>query len=103
MFAIVTISGKQHLVAQGQRLQVDALPAAAGSSVRFDSVLLTVDGDRIHVGQPHVTGAAVEAKVLRQFRGDKVTVLKYKPKVRYRKKFGHRQYRTELEIIKITA
>lgn len=101
MFAVVAIGGKQYLVSPGQRLHVDALSAAAGSSVRFGSVLLVDDDGRYQVGQPHVTGAAVEAKVLRQYRGDKVTVLKYKSKIRYRKKFGHRQSKTELEIVGI--
>ncbi|MBI4425995.1 MAG: 50S ribosomal protein L21 [Candidatus Kerfeldbacteria bacterium] len=101
MFAIVAISGKQYLVSQGQRLSVDALAVEAGKTVRFDAVLLVAGGARIQVGQPQVAGVTVEAKVLRQYRGDKVTVLKYKPKVRYRKKFGHRQSLTELEVTNI--
>lgn len=101
MFAVIAIGGKQYRVSPGQKLRVEKLSSPDGKTFSVEQVLLVDDGQQPKIGQPVVTGAKVEAKVLRQYRGDKVTVLKYKPKVRYRKKFGHRQSLTEIEVTKI--
>jgi|SRR3989344_1516171 len=101
MFAIVEIGGKQYKVAPGDKLKIEKLEAAEGESVNFDKVLLTADGEKVSVGSPYVSGALVEGKVLKQARNKKVIVFKYSSKTRYRKKKGHRQYFTEVEIIKI--
>lgn len=86
----------------GQVLQVDRLAAAEGEQVELDRVLLVADGEQIVVGKPLVDGARVTAEVLGEQRGKKITVFKYKPKVRYRRKKGHRQRYTRLAIKEIS-
>jgi len=99
--AVVRTGGKQYLVRPGQKLKVEKLEAEEGAGISLGEVLLVVDGDAVAVGTPIVAGASVEAKVLKQARARKVIVFKYKPKVRYRVKRGHRQHFTEVEITKI--
>lgn len=100
-FAVIETGGKQYRVSAGQKLQVEKLTAEAGGNVSFKSVLLVADGDNVQVGTPHVKGAEVEAKVLRDARARKVIVFHYSSKARYRKKKGHRQHFTEVEITKV--
>ena len=100
-FAVIETGGKQYRVSAGDKLKVEKLAAEAGGNVSFKSVLLVVDGDKADIGTPHVKGATVEAKVLRDARARKVIVFKYHSKARYRKKKGHRQHFTEVEITKI--
>ena len=103
MVAVIEFGGKQYLVSAGQKVTVEKVPdVVAGGAVTFDRVLLIADKGKTKIGQPLVEGAKVTGKVLKQFRDDKVTVLKYKPKVRYRKKYGHRQSLTLVEITKIS-
>lgn len=101
MFAVIKTGGKQYRVAPGAKLKIEKLEAAPESSVTFDNVLLTVDGDNLQLGTPTVSGAKVTAKVLAQKRADKVIVFKYRHKVRRRKKNTHRQPFTEIEITSI--
>jgi len=77
---------------------VERLPAEEGSTVELDQVLLVADGENVRVGTPIVEGAKVIAEVVGQGKGDKVIVFKYKPKVRYRRMKGHRQFHTRLAI-----
>jgi large subunit ribosomal protein L21 len=91
MYAIVATGGKQYRVEPGQRLEIDKLPAEPGSQVDLGEVLLVSDGDNVTVGQPTVAGARVVAEVLGEAKGKKIVVFKYKSKVRYRRKTGHRQ------------
>ncbi len=100
-FAVIETGGKQYKVAPGEKVKVEKLDVKEGDSFKFDKVLLTADGDKVEVGVPYVNGAVVEAKVLEQGRADKVIVFKYHSKTRYRKRKGHRQMFTELEIVKI--
>jgi large subunit ribosomal protein L21 len=100
-FAIIETGGKQYRVAPGDKIKVEKLNAAAGSSFIFDKVLLAADGDKVEIGTPYVSGARVEAKVLRQARDKKKIVFRYHSKTRYRKKKGHRQPFTEVEITKV--
>ncbi len=100
-FAIIETGGKQYRVSDGQKLKVEKLPGEEGSVVMLDKVLLTTNGSAVAIGTPYVSGAAVEAKVLRQARSPKEIVFRYHPKTRYRKKKGHRQHFTELEIVKV--
>jgi large subunit ribosomal protein L21 len=102
IYAIVETGGKQYKVSPGQTIEVAELPEQQGSIVELDRVLLVADGDRLHIGTP-VVGAKVRATVLGQGKGEKVTVFKYKPKVRYRRKRGHRQPYTKLVIDEITV
>ncbi len=100
-FAVIETGGKQYQVAPGLKLKIEKLETAAGSALVFDKVLLVVDGDEVNIGAPYVSGAAVEAKVLKQGKGDKKIVFKYHSKTRYRKKKGHRQLFTEVEIVSV--
>lgn len=99
-FAIVETGGKQYQVAEGQKLRIEKLELEAGSVLMLDKVLLTVDGEDVKVGTPYLD-AKVEAKVLKQGKADKKIVFKYHSKTRYRKKKGHRQLFTEIEIVKV--
>jgi len=101
MFAVIKTGGKQYRVSPGQRIHIEKLDAAEGVAVRFDEVLLVADGDRTDIGMPTVKGASVAGKVLNQGRDRKKIVFKYHRKTRYRKKKGHRQPFTEVEITKI--
>jgi len=100
-FAVIESGGKQYRVSAGQKLKVEKLSAKEGESFVFDKVLLQVDGDKVEVGTPYLSGAKVEGKVLRQARGPKKIVFKYKSKTRRKTKKGHRQSFTELEITKV--
>ncbi len=103
MFAIIRTGGKQYLVKPGQKLKVEKINAKEGAKLTFDEVLLIADDKKVEIGTPLVKGAKVEAKVLRQGRGKKVIVFRYHSKTRYRKKKGHRQHFTEIEITKIVS
>ncbi len=100
-FAVIETGGKQYKVSAGQKIRVEKLDVKAGDSFVFDKVLLTADGDAVSVGTPTIAGATVEAKVVREARDKKKIVFRYHAKTRYRKKKGHRQYFTELEIEKV--
>lgn len=102
-FAVIKTGGKQYLVSAGQKLKVEKLDVKEGGEFTFDKVLLIADGKKIEIGSPLVKGARVEAKVLRHGREKKVIVFRYHPKTRYRKKKGHRQPFTEVEIVKILS
>ncbi len=100
-FAVIETGGKQYRVSVGQKLKIEKLEGEPGAPIAFDKVLLAVDGDKTEVGAPYIAGAKVEARIIRQDRHDKVIVFKYHSKTRQRKKKGHRQPFTEVEIIKI--
>ena len=101
MYAVIESGGKQYRVELGAEIQVDRLDARPGEAITLDRVLLVADGDATAVGKPLVDGAAVVAEVLRQERGDKIVVFKYKPKARTRVKQGHRAELTTLRIADI--
>jgi large subunit ribosomal protein L21 len=101
-FAIIKTGGKQYKVSEGDTLRVEKLEKTDGT-VAFDQVMLVVDGDSVSVGQPVVTGAKVAGTVVKEGKADKKLVFRYKSKVRYRKKKGHRQPYTEVKIEKISA
>ena len=99
MYAVITTGGKQYLVREGQKLQVEKLEAKEGETLTFEAMLIADDaGESVKVGTPIVAGAQVTAKVMAQGRADKVSVIKFKPKVRYRRNVGHRQPFTEIVI-----
>jgi len=97
-FAIVEDGGKQYKATIGGTIDVDHFPADIGDQVDLDRVLLIADEGSVTVGTPYVKGASVQASVLSQVKGEKIVVFKYKPKVRYRVKSGHRQKYTRLMI-----
>ena len=98
MQAIIVTGGKQYKVAEGDTLFIEKLPNEAGDSVTFDKVLAVIDGDKITVGTPVVEGAKVDASVVKNGKGKKILVFKYKPKKGYRKRQGHRQPYTKVTI-----
>jgi large subunit ribosomal protein L21 len=100
-YAIIETGGKQYKVTEGQTIEVERLEAEEGGPVQLDKVLLLADGDNITVGKPLVEGARVMATVKKNGKAKKIIVFKYKAKVRYRRKNGHRQQFTSLSIDKI--
>ena len=103
MYAVIKTGGKQYRVQQGDVIFVEKLNAQADEAVTFDEVLLVGDADQSKVGTPVVEGAKVEGKVLAQVKGEKIIVYKYKAKKNERKKQGHRQPYTKVEITAINA
>ena len=101
MKAIIVTGGKQYTVAEGDVLFIEKLNAEAEETVKFDQVLAVLDGENSKVGTPVVEGAAVEAKVIKNGKGKKIHVLRYKAKKGEKKKIGHRQPYTKVEITKI--
>lgn len=97
MYAIIETGGKQYRVQEGDVITVEKLNAAVGETVCFDHVLVLGEGEGIQVGTPYV-GTAVEGKVVEEGKGKKVIIFKYKAKKDYRKKQGHRQPYTMVEI-----
>ena len=102
MQAIIVTGGKQYNVSEGDTLFVEKLEVEAGEAITFDQVLAIVDGENTKFGAPVVEGAKVEAKVVKNGKGKKVRVYKYKSKKGYHKRQGHRQPYTKVEIGKIT-
>ncbi len=103
MYAIVEMAGQQFKVAKDQKVYVHRLQEEEGKKVTFDKVLLLEDGGNVTIGAPVIEGAAVEAKVVKHLKGDKVIVFKKKRRKGYRKKNGHRQYLTEIVVEGIVA
>lgn len=101
--AVVKTGGKQYAVKAGSKIKIEKLTGKIGDIVRLDSVLLVANDKKVTVGQPEIKGASVEAKVLSQSRSRKVIVFKFKPKKRERRKKGHRQHYTQVEITNINA
>ena len=102
MYAIVNIAGQQFKVAKDQHLFVHRLQGDEGASIEFDNVLLVDNDGKITVGVPAVKGASVTARIMSHLKGDKVIVFKKKRRKGYKKKNGHRQYFTKIQIESIT-
>src|SRR4051794_2542552 len=101
MYAVIETGGKQYRVGLGTELAVERLDALPGTTVNIDRVLLVADGDTSQIGTPMVADAVVTADVVRQDRGEKIIVFKYRPKARHRSKKGHRQEQTVLRVADI--
>ncbi len=101
MYAIIEACGRQYKVTEGDVVFVEKLDAEEGKKVTFDNVVLLADGDKIEVGSPFVKGAKVEGKVAEHGKGKKIVVFKYKAKKNYKRKQGHRQPYTKVEITAI--
>ncbi|MFH1170881.1 MAG: 50S ribosomal protein L21 [Candidatus Vogelbacteria bacterium] len=106
-FAVVKTGGKQYKVAEGETLTIEKLSDSAnwevGKKVVFKEVLLTDDGEKTILGMPTISGVTVTAEVTATGKGKKVVIIKYKPKVRYRVKRGHRQLFTKVKISTIDS
>ena len=103
MYAIFESGGKQYKVAQGDVLYLEKLDAAADDTVTFDKVLAVMAGEGTAFGDPLVAGASVTAKVLKQGKGKKLTIFTYKAKKNQKRKMGHRQPYTKVEIQSIVG
>ena len=101
MKAVIVTGGKQYTVSEGDVLFIEKLNAEAESTVKFDQVLAVLDGENSKVGTPVVEGASVEAKVVKNGKGKKITILRYMAKKNEKKKIGHRQPYTKVEITKL--
>lgn len=101
--AIIKTGGKQYKVKEGDTLVIEKVPVEVGKKVSFQDVLLVAedDGTAVQLGKPVLSGAKVEATIVDQYRDKKLTIYKFKNKVRYRRKQGHRQHHTEVKIDKI--
>jgi large subunit ribosomal protein L21 len=102
-YAIVESGGKQYIARSGEIIEFDRLSIAEGGEVAFDKVLLLADNGSTKVGQPHLEGAQVVGHVVEEIKGPKVRVFKYRPKLRYRRRQGHRQHYTRVMIDEIQA
>ena len=103
MYAIIETGGKQYRVQQGDIVFVEKLDLAPGAAVEFDVLLLSQEDVGLTIGRPYVSGAKVTATVVGQVKGEKIVIFKYKSKKNYRRKQGHRQPYTKLEITGISA
>lgn len=100
-FSIIETGSKQYKVAEGKKIKVEKLEGEEGATVIFDKVLLAANGDAVEVGAPYLAGKTVEGKIVQQARAKKLIVFKYHSKTRQRKKKGHRQHFTEVQITKL--
>jgi len=101
-YAIIEDGGKQYKAVIGESIEVDRYPVEVGEEIDMDRVLLISDGEKVKVGSPFIEGAKIEATVVAQVKGPKVTVFRYKAKERIRSKTGHRQKYTRVRIDAIT-
>ena len=98
MYAVINTGGKQYRVTPGEQVRVEMLKGEAGDTIAFEQVLLTSDGEKILLGQPYLENSKVVGQIVRQGKGKKVVVLKYKRRKTYRRKRGHRQPFTLVRI-----
>lgn len=101
MYAVLVTGGKQYKVSEGDILYIEKLDAEDGKKVKFDQVLIVSDDGKLTVGSPTIKGAEVQAKVLKTGKAKKIKVFKYNAKKNYRKRQGHRQLYTKVQIDKI--
>jgi len=103
MLAVIKTGGKQYIVTPGQKIKIEKIEKKEGLEITFDKVLLLEKSKKVEIGTPFVKNAKVIGKILSQGKAKKVIVFKYKAKTRYKKKRGHRQPFTEVEILKIAS
>ena len=103
MYAIIVTGGKQYKVSEGDVVFIEKVAGSGGDAVKFDKVLAVGEGADLKVGAPYVDGATVTAKAIKNGKGKKITVFTYKPKKNEKRKKGHRQPYTKVEITGINA
>ncbi len=103
MYAVIETGGKQYQVREGETIFIEKLNVEADETVTFDKVVVVGSENGINVGTPYVAGATVSAKVLKNGKGKKITVFTYKPKKGEKRKMGHRQPYTQVQIEAINA
>lgn len=103
LFAIIESGSKQYKVSVGDKIVIDRIKNQKEKKIVFNKVLLVADKDNIQIGMPYIEKAVAEGTILGDKKGKKIIIFKYKPKKRYRRKKGHRQVYTEVEITKIQS
>jgi|SRR5690625_507695 len=103
MHAVIRTGGKQYRVQKGDIFNVEKLEAEVGSEITFDEVLAIGNGDEIRIGAPLIEGAAVKARIIKTDRLKKVIVFKFKKRKQYKRKHGHRQHFSRIEILDIAG
>jgi len=103
MYAIIKDGGRQYKVSEGQELVIDYRDASSGDALEFDQVMAVSSGSKLSLGEPLLAGAKVTAKVLGVLHGPKLTVQKFRRRKTYRRRTGHRQLFTKVQIEKISA
>jgi large subunit ribosomal protein L21 len=103
MYAVIKTGGKQYRVSAGETLKIESVAGDVGSAVVLDKVLMVGEGDKVTVGKPLISGAAVKATIVSHGRGDKVKIFKMRRRKHYQKHQGHRQNYTEIRIDGISA
>ncbi|WP_028669391.1 50S ribosomal protein L21 [Saccharospirillum impatiens] len=103
MYAVIVSGGKQYRVSEGETLKLEKIEAETGASIDFDKILLVVNGEKVNIGAPVVSGAKVTAEVVAHGRHKKVKILKFKRRKHHMKQMGHRQWFTEVKITGISA
>lgn len=98
MYAVVSSGGKQYKVKEGETIRVEKIPGDVGAAVSFDDILMLADGETVNIGTPVVENAVVEGHIVQQGKAPKIIVFKYKRRKRYRRKAGHRQQFTAIQI-----
>lgn len=101
MYAVIANGGKQYRVKEGQTLRLEKIEQDLGESIELDEILMLVDGDKVSVGKPIVSGAKIVATIEKHGRGDKIEVLKFKRRKHHMKHMGHRQWYTEVKVVEI--
>ena len=101
MYAIIKTGGKQYKVSEGDEIIIEKLGVEEGETVTFEEVFAVVDGEEVKIGQPKVDGAKVTATVVKNGKGPKIRIFKYRHKTNYRRRMGHRQPFTKVKIEKI--
>lgn len=103
MYAVIVSGGKQHKVKEGDIVKLDKIEQGVGETVVFNEVLLIANGSDIQLGAPLIEGAKVSAEIVKQFRGDKINIIKFRRRKHHMKQMGHRQYHTSVKITGIGA
>ena len=103
MYAVVKSGARQYRAEVGDTILVERLPAEVGEQLELNEVLLVADGERVEIGRPFVNGVKVLATVVAQEKGRKIRIFKYRPRKRYRRRYGHRQRYTRLRIDEIVV
>jgi large subunit ribosomal protein L21 len=98
MYAVVETGGTQVKVSEGETLRIPKIEAEANRKISLDRVLMVVDGEEVKIGNPYLKGVKVEAEITGSGKEEKVTVFKFKRRVKYRRKIGHRQPYTEIKV-----
>ncbi|MGL9733806.1 MAG: 50S ribosomal protein L21 [Symbiopectobacterium sp.] len=103
MYAVFQSGGKQHRVSEGQIVRLEKLDIAIGEFIEFEQVMMVANGEEIKIGVPFVDGGKIKGEVVTHYRGEKVTIVKFRRRKHYRKQAGHRQWFTDVKITGISA